>query len=101
MEELNKQKRKQKLEQHLEKQKEFYLERQDKVDQARHMAGEAGKVAAEVKCSKPAIKGLNILKKFKTDLYFLLKGVKRKHSTLPSNFSPTGRQNRTLWMGEK
>ena len=31
-----------------------------------------------------------------TDLYFLLKGVKRKHSTLPSNFSPTGRQKRTL-----
>ena len=62
MEELNKQKRKQQLEQQLEKQKEFYLERQDKVDQARHMAGEAGKVAAEVKCSKPAIKGLNILK---------------------------------------
>ena len=56
MEELNRQKRKQKLVQQLEKQKEFYLERQDKVDQARHMAGEAGKVAAEVKCSKPAIK---------------------------------------------
>merc|ERR1719317_779800 len=34
------------------------------------------------------------------NLYFLLKGVKRKHSTLPSNFSPTGRQKRTLYASE-